>query len=246
MRSYGQFCPVAKAAEIFCERWTALLIRDLGTGAARFSDLHRGVPLMSRSMLSRRLRELEAEGVVERKPNESGRGWTYHLTPAGREFVPIVTALGVWGRRWTRRRLAEGEIDFRLLLWEMECTVRPEALGDRRTVVQLEFIDQPAQRRHWWFVNDTGKVELCLKDPGFEVDVYLCARLVDMIHLWRGDLPLSRALETGQLEVLAPKRLKRALPAWLALGPLAGAASTRGGTASGEQQLRKVPQLRLA
>lgn len=227
MRSYGQFCPVAKAAQIFCERWTALLIRDLGAGTARFSDLHRGVPLMSRSMLSRRLQELAAEGVVERRPNQGGRGWTYHLTPSGREFVPIVKALGVWGQRWTRRRLAEGEIDFRLLLWEMQHTVRPEALGDRRTVVQLDFTDQPAHRRRWWFVNDTGKVELCLQDPGFEVDIHLFASLVDMIHLWRGDTSLPRALETGRLEVLASRRHKRALPAWLALNPLAGVASAR-------------------
>lgn len=147
MRSYGQFCPVAKAAQIFCERWTALIIRDLGTGATRFSELRRGVPLMSTSMLSRRLQELAAEGVIERKRNDRGRGLTYHLTPAGLEFVPIVMALGVWGQRWTRRSLAEGEIDFGLLLWEMERIVRPEALGDGRTVVQLDFTDQPAHRR---------------------------------------------------------------------------------------------------
>jgi DNA-binding HxlR family transcriptional regulator len=221
MRSYGQFCPIAKAAEVFCERWTALIIRDLGMGPRRYADLRRGVPLMSSSMLSRRLQELEAEGIIERRPNDHGRGLAYHLTPSGLEFVPIVEALGVWGQRWTRRKLAEGEIDFRLLLWEMECTVRPEALGDHRTVVQLDFTDQPAHRRRFWFVNDTSKVELCLKDPGFEVDIHLSARLADMIHVWRGDIPLARALNTGRLEALASKRLQRALPAWLALNPLA-------------------------
>lgn len=244
MRSYGQFCPVAKAAQVFCERWTALIIHDLGMGPKRFSELRRGVPLKSSSMLSRRLQELEAEGVIERRRGDHGRGSTYHLTPAGQEFVPIVVALGVWGQRWTRRRLADGEIDFRLLLWEMECTVRPEALGDDRTVVQLDFTDQPAHRRRFWFVNDAGRVELCLKDPGFEVDIELSAKLTDMIHVWRGDIPLAAALKTGRLQAVASKRLRRALPTWLALNPLAGIRPARkeiglsDGPRAGTRQLR--------
>jgi DNA-binding HxlR family transcriptional regulator len=230
MKGYGQFCPVAKAAQVFCERWTALILRDLGTGATPFSELHRGVPLMSRSMLSRRLQELESEGIIERKPNEAGRGCTYHLTAAGREFLPIVKALGVWGQRWSRRQLADGEVDIHLLLWAMERRVRADAFGDGRTVVRLEFTDQPSSRRRWWFVNDAGEVHLCIKDPGFEIDLYLSARLSDMIYIWRGDLPLPLALETRRLEVLGASRLRRALPAWLTLYPLARVRSERDDT----------------
>lgn len=97
MRSYGQFCPIAKAAELFCERWTALIIRDLAAGATRFTQLRRGVPLASPALLSKRLKELAREGIFERRRPESGRGWTYHLTRAGEEFRPLVEALGVWG-----------------------------------------------------------------------------------------------------------------------------------------------------
>jgi FAD/FMN-containing dehydrogenase/DNA-binding HxlR family transcriptional regulator len=222
MRGYGQFCPVAKAAQVFCERWTALIIRDLGSGVARFSELHRGVPLMSRSMLSRRLQELECEGIIERRPNEAGRGWTYHLTTAGRELLPAVKALGIWGQRWSRRDLAEGEVDVSQLLWSMERFVRAEAFGDRRTVVQFEFKEQPANRRRWWFVNEAGEAQLCVKDPGFEVDLYLTTRVRDMIRIWRGDISLAGALESGLLEVFGPPSLRRALPRWLALHPLAG------------------------
>ena len=137
MKSYGQFCPVAKAAELFCERWTALILRDLAGGATRFSELQRGVPLASPTILSRRIRQLEAEGVVERRRSSSGRSWTYHLTPAGREFAPIVEALGIWGQRWSRRELAEHEIDLGLLVWAMEKSVRPEAFSGRRTIVAV-------------------------------------------------------------------------------------------------------------
>ena len=131
MRSYGQFCPVAKAAELFCERWTALILRDLAGGATRFSELQRGVPLASPTILSRRLKELETEGVVERRRSPSGGAWTYHLTPAGAEFAPIVEALGVWGQRWSRRDLAEHEVDLGLLVWAMEKSVRPDAFESR-------------------------------------------------------------------------------------------------------------------
>lgn len=221
-RGYGQFCPVAKAAEIFCERWNALLLRELGTGAYRFSELQRGVPLMSPSMLSRRLKELEREGIVERRENPAGTAPTYHLTQAGREFVPVVEALGVWGQRWSRRQLAEDEVDFRLLLWDMERTVAPAAFGDARTVVQLEFTDLRPPKRLWWFVNQPGVgAELCLNEPGFEVDLYLAATVADMIYVWRGDVPLRRALADERLTVHGPRRLVRRLADWLNLGPFA-------------------------
>ena len=172
MRSYGQFCPVAKAAELFCERWTALILRDLWLGATRFSELQRGVPLASPTLLSRRLKQLEAEGVVERRRSAAGGSWTYHLTPAGAEFAPIVQALGVWGQRWSRRRLAENEVDLGLLLWALERCVRPDAF-ERRAVVELTFTDQPAHKRRWGFLNEAGRVEHCVEAPGHPEDLYL-------------------------------------------------------------------------
>jgi DNA-binding HxlR family transcriptional regulator len=221
MKSYGQFCPVAKAAELFCERWTPLIIRDLAAGATRFSELHRGVPLMSPTILSRRLRQLEAEGIVERRPSAKGRGWTYHLTAAGREFVPLVEALGIWGQRWSRRQLADGEVDLGLLLWALESGVRADAFGAERTVVRLEFTDQPYGKDLWWYVNQDGRCELCLKDPGFEVDLYLACTLRVMIYIVRGDLSLTKALDLGKLDALGSAAARRALRAWLNLSPLA-------------------------
>lgn len=219
MKSYDQFCPIAKAAKIFCERWTALILRDLWKGSSHFSELHRGVPLMSPSMLSKRLAQLEKEGIILRRRSKSAGVWTYHLTPAGREFVPIVKALGIWGQHWGRRELDDGEIDLGLMIWEMERGVRPKFFGDQRTVVHLELTDQPSGKREWWFINEGGKLELCLEDPGFDVDLYLTTTLPDMIHIWRGDISLTRALDSGRFEAHGPTRLKRALRSWLKLSP---------------------------
>jgi DNA-binding HxlR family transcriptional regulator len=227
MRTYGQFCPIAKAAELFCERWTALILRDLLAGAMRFSQLRRGVPLASPTLLSRRLKELEAEGIVERRRSDAGCSWTYHLTPAGREFAPIIEGLGVWGQRWSRRELAEHEINLTLLMWGLELSIKPDAFGARRCVVKLAFADQPEAVRHWWFLNKDGRAELCLEDPGFEVDLYLVTTLPDMIYIYRGDLPLARALEQGRLDAHGAAWARRALSRWLARGPLADVKSQR-------------------
>lgn len=216
MRSYGQFCPVAKAAELFCERWTALILRDLVAGASRFSELKRGVPLASPTLLSRRLKQLEAEGVVERRRAPCGSGWTYHLTPAGRDFAPLIEGLAAWGRRWTRRELAAHEIDLKLLIWGLERSVRPDAFGSRNAVVRLTLTDQPRGARDWWFVHADERVELCLEDPGFETDLYLTTTLPDMIYIYRGDLSISRAIADGRLEAHGPAWARRALTRWIA------------------------------
>jgi DNA-binding HxlR family transcriptional regulator len=219
MRSYNQFCPIAKAAEVFCERWTALILRDLAGGPVRFSDLQRGVPLASPSLLSQRLKQLEAEGIVVRA--RSGRGAAYRLTEAGEEFVPIVIALGKWGQRWSRRALAKHEIDLGLLLWALERGAHPERLGEARTIVEIEFTDQPDHKRHWWYLNEAGKCELCLKRPNRDADLYVSVTLPDLILIWRGDLKLPKALEDGRIEVVGSARLRRAFRDWLGIGILA-------------------------
>ncbi len=228
MKTYGQFCPVAKASELFCERWTPLIIRDLAQGASRFSELQKGVPLMSPTLLSSRLKQLEAEGIVERRTSGGGKTRTYHLTAAGREFIPMVEALGIWGQRWSRRQLVEGEVDLGLLVWALERGVNPAAFGERRSVVQLDLTDQPDNKRLWWFVNREGACELCVEDPGFEVDLYLACSLPDMIYIIRGDLPLTEALDAGRLDAHGPRRITTKLAKWLNLGPLTKVKSARG------------------
>jgi DNA-binding HxlR family transcriptional regulator len=232
MKSYGQFCPIAKAAEVFCERWTALILRDLATGATRFSQLQRGVPLVSPTLLSKRLKQLEAEGVIERRRSESERSWTYHLTPAGEDFVPLIMALGTWGQRWTRRALEPHEINLDLLLWALENSVEPAAFGKRRAVVEIQFPDQPKHKRRWWYLNEEDRCELCIKEPGFDVDLYITVSLPDMIYIWRGDLDLRAAMDDGRLEAHGSARAMKALPRWLGVGALAHVQSQRADTAA--------------
>lgn len=221
MRSYNQFCPIAKAAEIFCERWTALILRDLAVGATRFSELQRGVPLASPTLLSQRLKQLEAEGIVVRRRADDGRSWTYHLSRAGEEFVPVVMALGTWGQRWSRRALAEHEIDLGLLLWALEKGAHPECFGDERTIIEFDFTDQPENKRHWWFLNENGRCELCLKQPDKDAQLYVSVSLADIIRVWRGDLSLSAAIRADRVQVHGSARARKAFRHWLGISTLA-------------------------
>jgi DNA-binding HxlR family transcriptional regulator len=223
VRGYGQFCPVAKASEVVAERWTPLVLRELLCGSQRFNDLHRGVPLMSRTLLTRRLRELEDAGVIERRAASSG-GWEYHLTPAGEELRPIIEQLGAWGHRWVRRDVEGEDLDPSLLMWDMRRRIDLGALPDRRVTIRFEL--RGVSRAHhaqrtWWLVLDRGEVDLCLKDPGFPVEVTVDADLNALTRVWMGRLAFADAVRRGLVRTEGPRALVRAFPGWLGLSTFA-------------------------
>ena len=228
MAGYGQFCPIAQAAQILAERWTPLLLRELILGSTRFNDLRRGVPLMSSSLLAQRLRSLEQAGVIERRLAASGRGFEYHLTDAGRELRPLIMLMGEWGARWARSRLEPDDLDVTLLMWDMHRTVRPERFPQQRVVVAFEFTGVPHNKSRWWLVSEGDGADLCLTDPGHEVDLYLFTDLRTMTAIWTGDLPLDSALASGALEAQGPAHLRRRLKDWLGLSAFAPVKSMRG------------------
>ncbi len=216
---YGQLCPLAKATEILAERWTFLVIRELLSGATRFNEIRRGVPLMSPSLLSRRLQRLEREGLVRREP--SGSGHLYYLTEAGQELAPIVNRLSRWGERWVLGHIDTRKPDVTALMWAIRRRVDPSVFGGTRITIQFEFADQPRAKQFWWLVNEATNVDLCPKDPGFEVDLYVVTDLQTMVWIWIGKLRLSAAINAGTLELLGAPDLRRAFSSWLLLSPFA-------------------------
>jgi DNA-binding HxlR family transcriptional regulator len=225
MEGYGQYCPLAKGAEVFAERWTPLILRELFRGSTTFNDLHRGVPRMSRSLLSNRLKKLETCGVLERRLKSGGTH--YELTAAGRELGPVVTQLGTWAQRWYRSTFRGVELDVGVLMWDIRCTVNAEALPAIRTVVQFTFSDLPANSRAWWLVNEHGEVDLCPVDPGDEPELQICTTLRTMTRIWMGDLAIGAAQRSGVFTVLGPHDLRRCLGSWLRLSPYAPVANAR-------------------
>jgi DNA-binding HxlR family transcriptional regulator len=227
MEGYGQYCPLAKGAEVFAERWTPLILRELLRGTTAFNDLHRGVPRMSRSLLSSRLRKLEACGVVERRAAARG-DVRYQLTQAGRELAPVVTELGSWAQRWYRSTLDKKELDAGVLMWDIRCTIDASVLPKARTVMQFVFSDLEARRRLWWLVVERGEVDLCPIDPGDPPALVLQCTLRTMTRIWMGECPPDAAQRGGQLDLRGSPALKRSLVQWLRLSPYAPIQAARG------------------
>jgi len=219
MKGYGQFCPVAKGAEVFAERWTPLVIRECLNGSIHFNDLHRGVPLMSRTLLSTRLKHLENIGVIKRKKGPQGP--EYHLTAAGRDFAPRVPLLGEWGQRWFPSKFDAAELDVTLLMWDMHRSVKPEAFPTGRTSVEIEFSDLPEAKRHWWLVGDGTEVELCPANPGYEVNLFVMTDLKTLTQVWMGDLPVRSAIEEGKINLDGSRALRLCFERWLGLSDFA-------------------------
>lgn len=217
MKSYGQYCPVAQAAEVLSQRWTLLVLRDLIGGIRRFNDLRRGVPRMSPSLLSRRLKELEELGMVTRVRDE------YHPTAPALELRPIIELLGVWGQRWVRHELVEEQLDVNLLMWDIFVRFEAKGFGPERTVIAFEFTDRPRLRKgnwwtdKWWLIMAEGENDLCVKDPGFDAALHVITDLRTMTRVWMGDVPAGEALESGEIELHGSRELVAGFARWLPL-----------------------------
>lgn len=221
---YGQFCPVAMAAELLCSRWTMVVVRELIAGSTRFNALRRGLPRMSPALLSRRLKQLEAAGVVERVPVAGEPGvMEYRLTEAGRELEPVVMALGRWGQRWVSSELSLANLDAALLMWDMRRNLDATALPPRRVVILFLYPEQRDGERRWWLVATPGEpVDLCAVDPGFDVDLYVSTDLATMTAIWLGLEGLRAAVEAGRVHLHGARDVEAAMPRWLGLSPFAG------------------------
>jgi DNA-binding HxlR family transcriptional regulator len=221
--SYKQFCPVAMAAETLCTRWTVVLLRELIAGSTRFNELRRGVPRMSPALLSQRLKELEAAGIVTRQPSDSEPGvFEYHLTDAGRELNPVVEAFGIWGQRWVESELSLQHLDASLLMWDMRRNLDTTPMPKTRRVIQFRYPELPAAKRAWWLlVEPTAGVDLCSVDPGFDVDLYVSTDLRTMTAIWMGLDTVRDARRTERLMVSGDRQLISDMQAWLGLSPFA-------------------------
>ncbi len=220
-RTYGQYCPLALAAELLCERWTLLIVSRLIDGCTKFNEIHRGVPRISPSLLSQRLSELEREGLLLRRRSRNGaNGSRYELTRAGRELAPLIDGLAVWGQQWARDMTNE-DLDPGFLAWSMHMQLDTERMPPGRTVLEFEFTGAPKDCTRFWLVNQGGKVDMCLKDPGYEVDLKVLADLRLFIETWRGIRDLRAEMRARRIRVIGPPALCRALPQWLKLSTLA-------------------------
>jgi DNA-binding HxlR family transcriptional regulator len=232
MRSYAQYCPVAKASEVLGDRWTLLIVREMLGGASGFNELQRGLPGISRSVLTDRMRALERAEVIARRTGPGGRTLEYLLTPAGRDLEPVVQAIGEWGATWSLTEPRPGELDpYLLTVWLARHVDRPRLPPDR-TVVQFDFRD-PKQR--YWMVLEPFEVSVCLQHPGFDVDLQVTVDTGTLYRVYLGRAELGGAIRAGRLTLSGPRALQRGFGRWFtwsAFAPASRSAQTRRAAAS--------------
>lgn len=215
MKSYDEYCPIAMGAEALGDRWTPLVIRELYVGSERFTDIHNGVPRMSRTLLSQRLRHLERIELVER----TERGG-YRLTAAGKDLGDVVWDLGDWAMRWLTGDPTKQHYDGAHAMWRVRQRLVDDALPDRRTVVQFDFRNAVRGRRIWLVLDRQGS-SVCERDEDFTVDLFVDADMGEFLRVWAGRSTWRHAIDAELITLTGPRDLVRSFPDWFALSPFA-------------------------
>ena len=213
MRTYGQYCPIARGAEIFAERWTPLIVRNLYLGCESFSEILEGAPGLSRTMLSQRLRQLERLGIIESTPKSGGRGHRYALTAAGQDLFQVCVSLGEWGAAWLE--MAPEHLDPFVALWSMCNGLRRDRLPDRRVVIRLDFTGRQRPERFWLLI-EHGETEICKTYPGLDEDLHITAEAEAFVKWQAGRLTWAEATRDHRVKLDGPTWLVRAFPTWRA------------------------------
>lgn len=211
---YGQFCPIAKASEILGEKWTILIVRELLMGGTRFNQLQRGLGLISPTILTKRLVQLEEHGLVHRKRIRGQRGFEYYPTESCKELLPILLSLGSWGMRWARINLTESDYDVALLMLYLERSIVADKLPGNAAVIQFHFKDIK-DIADWWIVVSDTQVDICTTDPGKDVDVYFNTTVKTLADVWMGQRTYKKAIAAGDLVVTGPRSLTRSIESWM-------------------------------
>lgn len=210
--SYGQYCPITRAVEAIGQRWSILILRDLTTGTTRFNDLARGLPGISRTLLSTRLKQLEESGLVEKAGGE------YHLSDAGRDLEDVLMGLGAWGAKWLLDDPREDELDSEFLVWRVHLRLDTSLLPPQRFVLHLRFSDDPKQ---FWIVIDDGVPSVCTADHGFDVDVSMETDMVTLLRVWLGREPLRPAIAEDRIRLTGRREAIDLVPDLLLLSEAA-------------------------
>lgn len=210
MANYGQFCSIARAHEVLGGRWTLLIVREILCGSQRFNDIRRGIPRISRTVLSERLQALLFAGAITRV--DGAHGPEYALTEAGRELAILVGALGAWGQRWLKREAKDEDLDFEPLLVDMQRRVRFAMLPKQPFVVRFEVQGHPQR----FMLLKTTEASLCHHNPGFPEPLCVRSSLSTLVAWWRGDVSFLEA-QRRSLVIEGPRALARAFPGWFDL-----------------------------
>src|SRR5262245_21806822 len=207
MAGYGQFCSVARALEVVGGRWTLLIARELLCGSRRFNEIRRGIPRISRTLLSERLQALVLIGAVA--PINGRYGPEYALTRSGEELAGVVGALGAWGQRWLPRQAGGEDLDLDPLLVDMQRRVCFKALPKSPVVVRFEVHGHKPR----FMLLKKAEASVCVHNLGFPEPIRIRGPLSALVAWWRGDTGFVEAQRLG-LAIDGARSFARSFPNW--------------------------------
>ncbi len=211
---YNQFCPIAKAAEILGERWTMLILRELLNGGRRFNTLQRGLGDISPALLTKRLKSLEEQGLLIRRRLQGQKGFEYFPTEACEALLPVLVSVGEWSLVWARHTILDPDLNVELLMLYLERSVDPAKLKGSSTVIKFRFSDL-AEQADWWLIIENGGTEVCIKDPGKDIDIFFNCSVRALSEVWMGDRTYRDAIRSGELSIQGNRALTRNVESWL-------------------------------
>ncbi|MFP3882587.1 MAG: winged helix-turn-helix transcriptional regulator [Actinomycetota bacterium] len=206
-RSYGQYCPISKASELLGDRWTLLIVRELLFGPLRFTDMEEGLPGISRSVLSDRLKNLQRAGICEKTSDGA-----YRFTDAGEAMRPVLQSMGDWVARWIMNDPTPAESDPRLLILFISRHVNREALPEERVVAEFRLSDPDDVI---WLLLECDDVSVCPEDPGLPIDLVVEARTPDLYRVYIGRTTLDTERAEGRIEIRGRPSMVNAFPGWM-------------------------------
>lgn len=212
-----EYCPVVLAAELVTERWNLLIVREVLMGAARFTEIHDGLPGLSRTVLSQRLRRLQRSGVIARKADGG-----YRMTAAGRDLRPVLLAIGRWGARWCfPKPSSEKLLEPYQFARQMQAGLLVHALPPQKVVVQLIVEDPAHGPKYAWLILNGENSTACSRDPLFEVDLYAVASSRTWNEVWFGFRSFESALRDEAIQLTGNRSLVREFRSWFRLSAFA-------------------------
>ena len=212
---YGQYCPLAMSSEFLGNRWTMLILRELLFGSTGFNDISRGVPRMSRTLLSNRLKELVERGIILRQKKQAGGQIHYSLTEAGLALRPVVFSMAHWGQEWLDIKPSIENVDVGFLMWDIRRNAVPMKELPNPFIVEFFLNDVEENKSSHWLVFEDDKVDLCHIDHNFDVDVLIDVSVKKLTKVWMGWEDIEQAILDESIQLKGPEKYTKLAVTWL-------------------------------
>ena len=221
-RPYGMICPITTACELLEPRWTIPILTEIWSGSSRFNDIRRGVGNISTALLSKRLKEMQDRGLIERIEDSATGSVDYERTDMAIELEPALNALAIWAQRHINAELALCNTDLPAMMWKMRRSIDVSAMPQRRVVIRFHFGDSGLDYDTYWLLAQPGaEVELCTAVPSFDVDLYVETKVNSMSSILIGRSSVAREMDRGRLFLSGDAQLARTISRWLRQGDYA-------------------------